>query len=303
MAEVPGKLYASKIPLKDGQKFYKGQLLVSIYNRDVVLALQARRSGFQNRLSQILPDIKMDYNERFEAWNDYFLNLDVESNLVGLPDYDGSDAFKTFLVARGVISEYYSIKSEEERLSKYWIYAPFTGSYLQVYQQSGSVANPGVKIADIIRDGSLELKVPLPSRYLNDLKRGQKIKIVSEDDQVERFGRIARISDVINPQTQSLDVFISVDGSSSKDLYNGQYVKAILPTKNFDNVVEVPRKVVYDENKVYIIEQGELVQKTIEVIFSNYKSYLIQGLEEGDTLLYESLTNARTGLKVKVLAE
>jgi len=65
-SEVQGAINAN-INLKKGTKFKKGQLLLSINNQDVKMALQARKSGYLTLLKIIITDMTLDYNETLDA--------------------------------------------------------------------------------------------------------------------------------------------------------------------------------------------------------------------------------------------
>jgi hypothetical protein len=130
-SEVQGAINAN-ISLKKGTKFKKGQLLLSINNQDVKMALQARKSGYLTLLTSILPDLKLDYNENFDAWLKFFSSFEVDKPLPPLPETK-SFKEKNFVISRNVYSEYYNILSDQERLKKYSIYAPFNGSVLDQF--------------------------------------------------------------------------------------------------------------------------------------------------------------------------
>ncbi|MBT3423131.1 MAG: efflux transporter periplasmic adaptor subunit, partial [Bacteroidetes bacterium] len=54
-AEVQGMILAGNVPLKKGQKFSKGSVLLNIYDKEAELALKAAKSRFLTSLANILP--------------------------------------------------------------------------------------------------------------------------------------------------------------------------------------------------------------------------------------------------------
>ena len=79
-----------------------------------------------NQITLMLPDLKSDYAESFPAWEAYLQNLDPEKPLAPLPD-PATNQEKYFVSARNLYNLYYTIQSQEKRLTKY--HSP--GSFLR----------------------------------------------------------------------------------------------------------------------------------------------------------------------------
>ena len=139
-SEVQGKIVANGI-LKKGSNFKKGDRIVSINNTDAMLGLKARKSGYLTLITNLLPDIKIDHNSNFQAWEQFYLDIDISKPLPQLPETKSMKE-KNFIVSRNVITEYIAILADEERLKKYQIYAPFEGSVLETFTDQGAVLNP-----------------------------------------------------------------------------------------------------------------------------------------------------------------
>ena len=58
--EVSGRMLRGEVNLKEGTSFRRGQLLVSINNREAKLRLQSQVSTFLKDLAAIAPDLKID---------------------------------------------------------------------------------------------------------------------------------------------------------------------------------------------------------------------------------------------------
>ena len=126
ISEVTGIIDFTNIRFKKGQKFKKGQTIIKINSDEAEAFLRQSRSQFQNQIASVLADIKIDYPESYKKWEDYFLNFDIERNILELPEQSSNNE-TFFLTGRGIISSYYGVKSAEERLNKYSITAPFDG--------------------------------------------------------------------------------------------------------------------------------------------------------------------------------
>jgi len=84
VAEVSGKIRES-VHLQVGQSVRKGQVLFTLGKENFELGLQAQKSNFMREIAMILPDMKIDYSNRYQDWSSYFASLEVEKPLPKLP--------------------------------------------------------------------------------------------------------------------------------------------------------------------------------------------------------------------------
>lgn len=298
--EVQGRILEGNVPMKKGQTFKKGELLIKIYNKDALYNLQARKSRFLNSLANILPDLKIDFPESYRKWEKYFESIAIDEDLPPLPDIK-SDKVKIFLAGRNILNDYYTIKGEEIRIKKYSIHAPFNGAYMEVLLEVGSIANPGSRLAKIIRTDKLELEVPVEVEDARWLKVGDKAEVISRSGNEKWEGTIIRKSPFVDPGTQSINVFVTVNNTSNIPLYKGQYLQAIFPGKLIENAMQMPRNAVFNRDEVFIVENDKLVKKKINILKYNEESLIFDGLKTGEELVVEPLVNARENDNVKIL--
>jgi len=298
--EVRGKILQGQVSLKKGQSFRKGQLLLKIYSQEAQLALKSRKSRFLNSLANILPDLKMDYKESYGTWLKFFEEVDINKSIPKLPEIR-SNKEKIFLASRNILGDYYAIRSEEIMLSKYYLYAPFNGSFTAVYAEPGAIANPGVRIASMIRTDKLELEVPLEAANIKFIKKGQTVNIISAADNEEFKGRIIRISDFVDPATQSVSVFIDISGKKKSRVYQGEYMTAVFSDITLSEAMEIPRDAVFNQNEIFTIINGKLKKKAVKILKFNDETLIINGLKEGTEIVTEALINAVDNMEVEIL--
>lgn len=298
-SEVQGKILAGNIHFKKGQSFKKGDLLVRIYDKEAYFNLQSRKSRFLTSIANILPDFKVDFSENYAKWVDFFNSIDIKKPLPDLPKVN-SNQEKIFLASRNILSDYYSIQSEEERFKKYSIYAPFDGSFTQVYLEVGAVANPGSRLANIIRTDKLELEIPLEIKNISWISLGDKVKVVSHEGK-EWTGIVVRISDFVDPGTQSINVFVSLEPSKNNPLYQGQYLKALFPGGHIENTMVMPRNAVFNVDQVFIVKDSLLKKRTIDIHKINQETIIFSGLEEETEVVVEPLINAIENSKIIII--
>jgi len=297
LSEVSGRMLEGKIRLKEGERFTKGTLLFYIDEQEASLNLKSQKSNFLRDLAGILPDLKIDFSQNFDTWQGYFNALDVDAKFPDLPK-TSSEKEKTFLATKGIYSSYYTIKSAEVRLAKHRYYAPFSGSLMEVNMQSGSFINPGTKIGKIIKSGVHELKVAVETKDIPWVLQSSPVKIYSSETQQYWDGHVTRISDYVNQNTQSVDVFIAIQ-SNGRKIYDGQFFQAAIPARTVKDGMIMPRNAIYNGDEVFVVENDSILKvREINVIRLTEENAIFNGLSEGDDLVVEPLIGGYNNMKV-----
>jgi len=299
IAEASGKIEPGEIPLKKGQTFKKGQVLLTISKDEVELALQSQKSSFLKTLANLLPDLKIDFPNYYDSFYTFFNEIDIEKELPPLPSSEG-EKLKIFLASRNVLNEYYAIQRAEKALARHTIYAPFNGSYTQVNLQVGAYTNTGGRIATIIKTEKLEIEAPVEVHNAQWIKVGDKVKIEADAPVRQWTGTVSRIADYIQVETQSRPVFIQVPATNSK-LFVGEYFSVEFSGAKIQNCMQIPRNAVFNSNQVFIVVDGRLKKREVEVIKVNEKTILFRGLKEGEYVVTQALISAAENAPVKRL--
>ena len=295
IAQVGGLMQHGSVTLKEGQRFKKGALLYRIDDTETVLNLQAQKSNFLRDLAAILPDLKIDHTDNFNEWEQYFESINIKQSLPDLPEVKSAKE-KTFLATKNIFSSYYNIKSAEAHLAKYRYYAPFDGTFSRVNIRSGSYVNPGNNIATIMESGNVEVKVDVDVKDIEWISLGSLSRLSTEGGINQWIGRIVRISEFVNPNTQSIDVFINIQ-EKSKPIYDGQYLQAVLPGKNVKDAMLIPREAIFNGNEVFVLEDSLLKVHRVDIHKINPETAVFSGLAEGADVVVEPLINAHNNMK------
>ena len=299
ITEVQGEILPGSVPLKRGQKFRQGQILFKVDDREARLTLYAEKSNFMTTVAGILPDLKIDFPEVYPVWQAYFDGLKVDELLPPLPEIRNSQE-KVFLSTRNILSQYYSLKSSEERLSKYIIRAPFSGSFLDVLQEINSVVNAGARVARIARSNRLELEAPVSKVDLDFIQPGMQVDLYSENKESQWKGRVSRFGSIMDPTTQSINMYISFS-TGGKQVFEGQYLRVEIPGTRIRNVMEVPRKAIVNQNQIYTVNDSNRLEiATIQIEKLTEESLFFSGLPEGEKVVVEPLFNAYENMPVTI---
>ncbi|ELR73853.1 secretion protein HlyD, putative [Fulvivirga imtechensis AK7] len=294
IAEVSGRMFEGAVTLKEGQRFTKGTLLYRIDDTEAKFNLQSQKSTFLKDLAAILPDMKIDFNDNYSVWESYFGSVRMDEPLPELPEYK-SNKEKTFLATKNIFSSYYSIKSQEANLRKFRFYAPFNGTISVVNLQSGSYVNPGSNIGKLLRSDKLEIKVDVATSDIDWIELGSPATVVSENGD-EWTGRVTRIGEFVNQQTQSIDVFVAIQPGNRR-IYDGEYLKARIPGKTVDNGMIIPRNAIFNGNEVFVLQDSTLKVRQIQVHKLNPETVIFSGLQEQENVVVEPLINAHNNMR------
>ncbi|MFT7613720.1 MAG: membrane fusion protein (multidrug efflux system), partial [Parvicellaceae bacterium] len=161
---------------------------------------------------------------------------------------------------------------------------------------------PGTIVVNIINSGSLEVECPVSPDEINLIKIGNEVQL-SDDQEHVWTGVVSRKGQYLNPNTQSIPVFIQLN-TSKEQLYNGMYVTAKITGDSIPNVYEIPRRaLVTNEAQVYVEKNSILLKKPIDIVAYKSETVLVGGLENGEHVIIEPLLNVKDSMKVVSIAD
>lgn len=292
-AEASGRLISTGTSWNKGSYFKKGDLLFQLDQQDQKLSLYAQRSSLLNAVTQIMPNLKFDYPTAFQKWKSYLDDFDIERTTKKFPEI-GSPEEKYFIAGKNLYNLYYSIKSAEDRMQDYNIYAPFSGVFLSISAFPGALASPGVALARIMNTSKYELETPVSMSDYDLIKRGQTVNLKSDDTGASYTGTISRVSSQIDQMTQSIPVFVRVSGRGLKD---GMYLKGALNGSVINDVFELPKSAVINQNTIYVIQDSIITEKQVKVVQRGENEVFIQGVSPSDEIITRGLNSLSPGQK------
>ena len=295
-SEVQGIFKESSKAFKSGQYYRKGEILMDINSREFYTSLLAQRSTLFDLITAMMPDLRFDYPESFDHWDAYLQDFDLQENLKPLPE-PLDDQEKYFVNGRQVVTTYYNIKNLEERYSKYQIRAPFNGILTESVVNPGTLIRSGQKLGEFVSILDYELEVDVNQEYLDILQIGEPVLLTSLSGDNEWEGIVRRINGRLDQTTQTVKVYIGVQGS---DLIEGMYLEANIAARSEKNAIEIPRTLLQNENQLFAVEDGKLVIKEVNPVYFTDRTAVIKGLSDGTEILSRPVPGAYSGMLVKV---
>ena len=294
-SEVTGILNFNNNTFVEGNSFKKNNIIFSVNSNEFHSSVKQARSELQNLIASVLPDLKIDFSDNFKNWESYFKNFDVNKSVSELPD-SNSEKEKYYIVGRGIQSAYYKVKSLEERLNKYFMFAPFSGSLIDVKINEGTMVTPGMLLGSFISDDNFELTVNIPSKYVSDILINEEIKI--NLDGTDYSGFIKRINKNIDRISQTVGVHIEFKNNKLKD---GMYVKTKIPLRINKEGFSISRSNLINDSFVYVAESNNTVGiRNVKIIYYDEDSVIVSGLENNTNLISSYIPGIYKGMKIKI---
>ncbi len=296
-SEVQGRLIGN-YTFKKGTEINKGDIIFSVNNTDLKLLIKAKMSQFMRLISSVLADIKIDFDTEYDKWYNFFNKIDLDKNIPDLPQMNSSKE-KNYIISRLILAEYLSIKSEEERLKKYTVLAPFNGIVTNSYTDVGANVNPGTPVVDFIRKGDMEIELTVNTSEIKQINIGDKV--VLRENKNLFSGQIIRKGRFVNPNTQSISVFANIN-TKTNTIYNGMYLDAKIITNSKDSVFKINRRAIFDKDKVFIVDKkNKLRINKINIVSYEDNYAIIRNLKENTLVVKEPLINTKAGSIVKAI--
>lgn len=308
-SEVGGTYRSGGRLFKEGAYFRKGEVLLNMTDQEFMMNLRAQKSSLTNQITLMLPDMKADYPESFPNWVAYLDSFSLDKALPALP-VAATDQERYFLTAKNIQNLFYSIKSQEARMKKYQIFAPFSGKVSQSSITEGTLVRVGQKLGEFFNPSSYELEASVSLRDLKFIKSGSQVELTSEDISGSWKGRVIRVSDVIDGQTQTVRVFISVNGSSLKE---GMYLTGTVSGQTLSDIVSIDRGLLMDDNTIFVAERdmendsvtGEVIpgilrKLAVQPIQYSDDQVLVKGIKNGSWIISQTIANGYDGMTVKL---
>ena len=298
-SEVQGILKPLSKDFKAGTTYRKGEVILKINSEEHYANLQAQKSNLFNSITSIMPDIRLDYPEEYDKWQKYLKSFDFNKTTPALPQTN-SEKEKFFISGRNIYTTYYNVRNMEVRLSKYTIRAPYNGILTETFVNPGTLVRQGQKLGEFIDPRVYEMEIAISATYRDLLQKGKKVNLHNLENTQSWTGKVIRVNGKIDQASQTIKVFIQIN---SQDLKEGMYLEADLLAKSEKDAYEITRKVLVNNNSVYIVNDTVLKLVPVQPVYFKDQTVIIKGLADGSKTLSRIVPGAYDGMLVKIHEE
>lgn len=297
-SEVSGIFKSSAREFKPGSPYRQGQTLLLIDSEEFRANIKAQKSNLYNQIVLFMPDLQLDYPDASPKWQKYLAEFDVEEPLRDFPETT-SDKEKLFLSSKGIYTTFFNISNLEKRLDKYVIRAPFSGVLTEALVNPGALVRNGQKLGEFISTGVYEMEVDINVAYQKLLAVGKSVELYNLERTNSWMGKVVRVNGKVNQASQTIKVYIQV---ADPNLKEGMYLEADLVAKEEKDTYEVDRKLLFDENKLFVVQDTVLDVVQVTPVFFKEKTVVVKGLTDGIQLMSKPVPGAHKGMRVSTLA-
>jgi RND family efflux transporter MFP subunit len=315
IAQVGGQIVAVNPNLRDGGFFEKGDTLASIDRRDYEADVRIAEATLMDA-KQSLAEAEARTVQAREDWARLGNSGDAPELVLRLPQLEAAKA--------RVTSAQSSLQKAKLDLERTDIVAPFAGRILRKLADVGQVVSGNAPLAEIYATDSIEIRLPLKNRDLAFIDLPEHYRNAKADQSVrskvtimsDLFGgdawdaELVRTEGAIDEAARQLHVIAQIDdpfgykGDTRAPLKIGQYVTAELTGKELTDVLVIPNNAIYQGSYVYVVEDGLLQRRDIDIVWQNDDEAIIgNGLQHGDALVTTPLGQVTSGIRVSTTGE
>ena len=298
-AEVQGVFKSGNKLFKPGQHYKKGETLIQIDASEYYASVQSAKSNLYNTIAAIMPDLRLDFPNMFQKWQNYLNSFDLNKTTPTLPKMT-SDKENYFITGRGIVSSYYTVKNLEQRLAKYNMSAPFDGILTEALTTEGALIRSGQKLGEYIDPSVYEMEIALSKSYAILLKVNEEVELQNIEHTEKYKGKISRVNGSIDAATQTITAFIEVKNEQLKE---GMYLEANLNAKEEPNAIEINRNLLLDDNKIFIVKDNVLDIMAVKPVFFSETTVVLKNIPNGTIILNKPVIGAYSGMLVKPFTE
>ena len=296
-SEVQGIFKPGSKLFKPGEKYQKNEAFISINDTEYYANVQLAKSNLYNSIAAVLADLRLDFPEVFLKWEAYLKSYDLNKPTPKLPKMV-SEKENYFITGRSIVSNYYTVKNLEQRLSKYTISAPFKGILTEALVTEGTLIRSNQKLGEFIDPSVYEMEVSLSKTFASLLDVGETVELNNLEHTKKYSGIVSRVNGSINSATQTIAVYIEIKNSSLKE---GMYLEANLNAKKEKNAIEINRGLLLDENKIFIVRDSVLDMINVRPVYFSNTKVVLKDIPDGTIILSSPFPGAYVGMMVKPL--
>lgn len=315
VAQVFGEITSINDSLRTGGFFEKGEVLLNIDQRDYLANVKIAE-GSLLEAKQALAQEHARASQALEDWKRLDNRGKAPPLVLRKPQLAAAEA--------RVVSAQSALDKARLELERTHIIAPYAGRVMTKLVDQGQVVNRNSPLAEIYAVDYVEVRLPLRNRDLSFINlpenyrfdaggtaSGPLVTIYSELGGGTAWdGRVVRTEGAIDEKARQLHVVAQVDdpfGIHTRDkapLKIGQYVTAEVEGRLVQDALLIPAGAIYQGSYVYIVEDGILLRREIDVAWQNRSEALVAGgLDEGNLLVLTPLGQVTSGVPVTIAGQ
>ena len=223
-----------QILAETGTPVRKGQALAKLDDRQILSDLEAARAKTASTEADLnnwkaeAKVLEADLQRARKMWEAHLIPEEQFEHVRYKAEADQWDVKR---VEQLLINARNTQRSMELELEKTQITAPFDGIVARRYVRAGQTVARDERLFWVSATGPLRIRFTLPSRFVSQVKVGQKLNITVPDGspELEHIARVIQMSPIVDPASGTIDVLAELTGSVP-DLRPGMQANVHLAT-------------------------------------------------------------------------
>ncbi len=311
--QVDGEIIERSENFTPGGYVQKGDTLLQIDPADYRNALQQQ----QSQLQEALATMSIEMGRQSAAQEEYKLfgdTLSEENEALILREPQLNTVKSQVQSARAAVEQ------AKLDLARTTIKAPFDAHILNRNVNLGSQVAPGENLGRLVGLETYWIEATVPLSHLRQLNvpsdggQGSEVRIRnrtawSEDEY--RIGNLFQLVGTLENETRMARVLIEVHDphgfqsnpstSELPPLMLGSYVEANIEGKELSNVIRLNRDYIRNDDTVWIMEEGQLRIKDVDIVFRDAQyAYISSGLNDQDHVVTTNLSTVTDGAPLRL---
>ena len=292
----------TSLPAKDGATVKKGDLLLELWNHDLVAQEElAKQEAEANRARSIEACVVADVAQREADRMQRLRKQNIASEEAAEKAVGTAKARRAACDAAKAANRVADarIKVARENLERTRMHAPFAGTIAEVNGELGEFVTPSppgiatLPVVDLIDTRCLTISAPIDEVDAPAVKVGLPVRITLDAFPGQHFaGRVKRIAPYvleIEKQARTVDVEADFETPAEATQLLPGYsadVEIILQTR--ENVLRIPSEALLDDQRVLVFDphSDTLQSRRVKTGLSNWKlTEITEGLKEGEQVV------------------
>lgn len=295
LAEARAKareIKASIASEQDALKRSQEQLVIA--KRDLARAVPLAEKGTVSK--KVADDRRMVVSEREQG-------LDLRTNNLDIQQARAEQQ-------RAVISQLdWGVQLARRNLDDAVLDAPFDAYVTEVTAETGRIVGANDPVATLIDSNWVDVRFTLSDKQYGRIVSsgqplvGRKVKVLWHvgEEPIVYSAKIERAGAEIAAETGGIEIYARIDTPGQPTpIRAGAFVEVHMPDRSYERVVRLPQTSLYGGKQVFVIEQGRLKSREVDIVGASGEEILVRGeIAAGDRVISTRLTEARDGVRVE----
>ncbi|VBB08524.1 rnd efflux pump membrane fusion protein barrel-sandwich domain [Lucifera butyrica] len=280
--------------------------LVSSQHDTAVAQAQIEQAKSQNQLAQA--EIER-YTQLFEQGAISKESLDTQENNAKVAQAVVDSALSNYQSTQSkMVKAEADYQGQIEQKKNLLLISPVDGVVTARNMEEGSTAVAGQAVYNIIDLRTLWVQTRIDQTQFNGIALGQTAEIVLRSNQSQRLaGKIVRLESQGDTVTEERLVDVKITNTPN-NVFLGDLADVTISLPDAVNALYVPANAVKSENGrdgVWVIRDGRAYYRTVKtgVKTMDGNVQILNGLEQGDTVIVYSRSKITDGTRVRMVSE